>query len=200
MNHGPLMKRRLWLLGCAGVAVTLPTGLAEAQSISLNFNFGMPGYHVGFWAPSPYYRRYYSPELYAQYVMWYYYPSYYYRYYFAPPPPPPPGIPRPARPPYGAPRPPPPDRFFSGLRVPPPRHYPGAPYIRPGGPIPHWRPAFEPPGGEHYQHHDQRHGQYQQSRSNEPYGRQQGPQQFGGGPNHRSEERRGGQNYGSHGN
>lgn len=145
----PLINQtRRALLG-GGVAIAVlaaTTPFAAAQSISLNFNFGSPGYYVGFWAPPPYYRRYYTPGLYAQYIMWFYYPSYYYRYYYAPPPPRPRGVPLPPRPPRGAPLPPPPDRFFSGLRIPRPQRYHNAPHPRPGGEIPHWRHEFTPPG------------------------------------------------------
>lgn len=139
-------SRRALIAGAGALAALAAMPSARAQSISLNFNFGTPGYYIGFWAPSPYYRQYYSPSLYAQYIMWYYYPSRYYTHYYSPPPPPPPGCPRPPRPPYGAPLPPPPDRFFSGLRVARPPRYAGAPHPRPGGPVPHWREPFTPPG------------------------------------------------------
>jgi hypothetical protein len=165
----PRRSFRSGLLAAGALMVAgifLPVQPAGAQ-VSLNFNFGAPGYNLGYWAPSPYYARYYSRQLYAQYVMWYYYPSLYYRYYPAPPPPSPYGIPRPPPPPYGAPPPPPPPRFFAGLRAPRPEFYRGAPHLRPGGPIPHWRPSFRPPQDEY------RHG-----RDGGPYRHGPGPQGY----------------------
>lgn len=170
-------------IAMAALAATAPR--AAAQSISLNFNFGTPGYHVGFWAPTPYYRQYYTPSLYAQYVMWFYYPSEYYRYYYAPPPPRPYGVPLPPRPPRGAPRPPPPDRFFNGLRVPRPQHYHGAPHLPPGREIPRWRPAFQPPGPNHGGHRPPPpRGPGHAAPPRRPQGQQRPP-----GPNHGSPQR-----------
>ena len=61
-DHRPT-RRAFWIGGLSLVGLAAAPISADAQSVSLNFSFGSPGYNVGFWAPPPYYRRYYSPPL-----------------------------------------------------------------------------------------------------------------------------------------
>ncbi|UTV79812.1 hypothetical protein MQE22_07145 [Acidithiobacillus sp. YTS05] len=116
------------ILGILGGCAYYPYGYYQSGYTSSVY--AAPGEYTYF-DLQPGYAQYYSPPLYAQYMLWYYYPRQYYQYYPAPPPPLPRGAPLPRRPPYGSP-PPPPGTFFQrfGQR-------PTQPDFRPG------RPDFE---------------------------------------------------------